>query len=125
LGSTAEREVEVVFVPYDGTALEAFEKRVKNETGSAKVRSLAPTFTKEKNAVREARILEVMTKGCFSRVASELDFVVRPGALKGLKPRFLVRYRIAPYDERPWSYLDTEAKFPVAERQVFPAVKVL
>ncbi len=111
--------VGIVFEPAQGLEGDRVEKHVRDETGSSKVEPVGPAFTKERNEIREGRIVAKM-KDAFRSIFPEDLFALeakdRPGA------RFVVRHTVRGSGDYYTS--KSEKDLPLAQRTVYCGIVV-
>ena len=108
--------VRICFMPAEGIEGDELDREAKQHTHSAKVRSVGPSFTPERNKQREGSILAVM-QASFRKVFSDDLFDLQPGALTDESARFLVHYTVlgtgAIYT------LESESALPLEQQEIY------
>jgi hypothetical protein len=113
--------VRIQFLPVGGLEGAAVEKDARETTGSDKVQEIGPSFTPERNRMRETEIARSM-QTAFGRVFAGDVFLLDVDSKKKVGPRFLVRYRVLGSGEiYTWN---EEEKLPLAQRRVYPGIAI-
>ncbi|MBK8979528.1 MAG: hypothetical protein IPM29_26810 [Planctomycetes bacterium] len=121
LAEIGSPQVGIVFLPDAGVDGDEFERSIRDSTGSSRVRSIAPSFTVDRNRQRHARIVAVMGAS-FRRVFAADLFALAETDADATGPRFVVRATVEPTDD--YYTNSAESHLPIGEREIFPGFRI-
>lgn len=122
LRETDKPDIGILFLPAEGVDGAALEAEAREAAGVDEVVPVGPSFTAERNRMREGQIIQSVQASFRMLFAQDL-FNLRAGSLDAPDPRFLIRYRVTGSGET-YVHVD-DAGMPLPDSPTYVGIKIL